>query len=965
MKRHLLPLGATAVPLGVLAGLNALDELDRVAFALLVPEVQEGLGTDLATVTTLVALVVPLILLLSIPVGFFGDRVRRTRLAGIGGLCWAFFSALTGLAQSLLVLGVARAGSGIGKTVNEPVHRGLLSDYYAAEDRPRVFAVHGGASNVGRFVGYLGAGGLAAWLGWRAPFLLFALPSLVLAVLALRLREPIRGGLEREAAGGDADLVATEEPAPSWEESWQLVKGVRTLRRLWRATPWLVGGVFLLPYAFSIYLDREFGLGVAGRGAILAFAEVPAVLGLAVGVPLATRIVRTAPSRIFTLLGVIGVTNAALIAGLALTPTVWSAVIVVYAITFSVSVIGPGVVTVISLVVPPRTRSFAYAIDGLYALPGFVLGLIVIGQVVDAQGARAVMPFLGLALGVGGALMLGAKASVEADLQAVQAGSLAAAESRRAAEQGQAKLLVCRDVQACYGPVQVLFGIDIDVDEGEIVALLGTNGAGKSTLLKAVCGSLPPSGGAVVLDGRDVTQLSAAATAALGMVYMPGGKAVFPTLSVQENLDLACWGYRRDQEERQAGLERVLGHFPTLRSKLSTAAGALSGGEQQMVGLGQALLGRPRLLLLDELSLGLAPAIVSQLLDVVRQIRDEGTTVVLVEQSVNVALEVADRAVFLEKGEVRYEGPTRELLNRPDIMRSVFLARATDRPGPELADRIVTDHVVLEVTDLAKRFGGVRAVDGVSLTVHEGEVVGLIGTNGAGKTTLLDLISGFLVADEGRTALDGVDISRWNPDVRALAGLGRSFQDARLFSELTVREAIAVACERSIPLREPLAAAFRLPAALDSEALIQDRVAELVAMLGLEDYADKFVGELSTGTRRIVDLAGALAHGPRVLLLDEPSSGVAQRETEELGPLLLRVAQQTGASLLVIEHDMSLIAGIADRLVALELGQVIAEGSPTEVLNHPRVLASYLGSNAATQVRSGAPITVGAGHARN
>jgi branched-chain amino acid transport system ATP-binding protein len=168
-----------------------------------------------------------------------------------------------------------------------------------------------------------------------------------------------------------------------------------------------------------------------------------------------------------------------------------------------------------------------------------------------------------------------------------------------------------------------------------------------------------------------------------------------------------------------------------------------------------------------------------------------------------------------------------------------------------------------------------------------------------------------------------------------------------------VRETIALSFERHLDVRDPVAAALHLPWVLDAEDEVDDRVEELLAMLGIVDFRDKLVRELSTGSRRIVDLACILAHGPSVLLLDEPSSGIAQREAEALGPLLLRIRERTGATLLVIEHDVPLLLGIADRVVALDLGEIVAEGTPDEVVHDERVVQSYLGTTGTAIARSG------------
>jgi branched-chain amino acid transport system ATP-binding protein len=242
----------------------------------------------------------------------------------------------------------------------------------------------------------------------------------------------------------------------------------------------------------------------------------------------------------------------------------------------------------------------------------------------------------------------------------------------------------------------------------------------------------------------------------------------------------------------------------------------------------------------------------------------------------------------------------------------------------------------------------------VTFSVAPGEIVGLIGPNGAGKTTLFDLISGFTATDGGRIVLEGDDITSLSPDRRARMGLGRSFQDAALFPALTVEQTLAVAHERWIGVRDPIQAALHLPAVFDAELAVAERVDQLIAILGLESFRSKFVHELSTGSRRIVDIACLVAHRPSVVLLDEPSSGIAQRETEALGPVIRRIRDELGASVLVIEHDMPLITAVSDRLVALDQGRIVTIGSADEVLAHPQVVASYLGSTEAVIARSGA-----------
>jgi ABC-type branched-subunit amino acid transport system ATPase component/ABC-type branched-subunit amino acid transport system permease subunit len=503
-------------------------------------------------------------------------------------------------------------------------------------------------------------------------------------------------------------------------------------------------------------------------------------------------------------------------------------------------------------------------------------------------------------------------------------------------------------VEASYGSLQVLFGVDLVVGRGEIVALLGTNGAGKSSVLRCVAGLLKTGKGDITIDGRSAKGVATEVLAQRGIAMVPGGRGTFPSLTVAENLDVARWLIRRDPDAVRAVRERVLDLFPALEDRWEIRAGELSGGEQQMLSIAMALFSRPHILCIDELSLGLSPVMVEKLIEAVKAINAEGVTVVLVEQSINTACLVADRAIFLEKGRVRFTGPTEDLRNRPDLLRAVFLPDPEELAATESAREShgdSADRVVLSCTGVTKHFGGITAVDGVSLEVRQGEILGLIGHNGAGKTTLFDLLSGFLPLDAGEIVLDGLDLTAYPAHVRALAGLGRSFQEARLFPGLTVRETVMVAMERHLASRDPIAAAMGIPASTDSEAVALEEVERILTLVGLHDYRDKLTGALSTGTRRVVELACVLAQRPSVLLLDEPSGGVAAAESEALIGLLRKVASDTGCSIVIIEHDMGIMTSLCDRLIGLESGRVITEGTCVEVLTHPQVVASYLGTS--------------------
>jgi ABC-type branched-subunit amino acid transport system ATPase component/predicted MFS family arabinose efflux permease len=953
---------APVLPLLILFGLNAVDELDRSVFAVLTPNIRDHFHLENQGILNVLALVAFVALGSQVVFGYFADRGSRVRMAAVGALVWAAFTFGTGLAPTIAVLLVARSVTGIGRAVNDPTHRSLLADYYEPSTRTKVYGFHFAANGIGLIVGPAAGGLLAYYLGWRAPFLIFWVPTVVLALLALRyLKEPVRGLQERLLMGASDDALTAEDEPPSFGEAWRICTQVRTLRRIWYSLPFLASAFFGLASLYSIVYNDVFRLNEFHRGVVAAIAEPFLLLGTIIGIPIAARLSLRDPGLGLKFIAGASVVSAASIVGFAVAPNVGVAIAMNMVSSAMVGVITPAIIAALSLVIPPRVRGLGFSIGSLYVLPG-VLILGIIGAAADAIGIRGALLLLVPVYLIGSFLLASAGSFVAADISKVQGSTLAQAEVLAARQRGEVKLLLVKGLDAGYDGVQVLFGVDFEVDEGEIVALLGTNGAGKSTLLKAISGLVDSSGGAVVFDGRDITYAVTHEVAAAGIVQVPGGKGVFPSLTVAENIRIAGWLFQKDQQYLKAATEEVLGFFPVLRSRWDQPAGNLSGGEQQMLTLAQAFIAKPRLLMIDELSLGLAPIIVEQLLEIVRAIRDRGTTIIVVEQSVNVALTIAETAYFMEKGEIRFHGPTAELLARPDVLRSVFLegaaaAGATATNGATRRVRTIAAQAervpVLEVRNAGVAFGGIHAVNDVSFDLNEGEIVGIIGPNGAGKTTLFDIISGFVPADTGTITLAGTDLTSLLPELRASRGLGRSFQDARLFPSLTVCETIALGLARKIDVTDPLAAALKLPGAVLSERKVTAHVDELIDLMGLGAFADKFVGELSTGTRRIVDLACVLAHEPTVLLLDEPSSGIAQRETEALGPLLLRIREATGASLLIIEHDMPLVTSVSDQLMALELGELLVKGAPDDVVHDPRVVASYLGTTEAVISRSG------------
>ena len=427
----------------------------------------------------------------------------------------------------------------------------------------------------------------------------------------------------------------------------------------------------------SFFLEEEFGLDAFERGLAIS----PTAFGLLLFLPfIGKRFDQTFkrdPNRALRILGSLLFPLTVTVPIQYFMPNVY--LFVAWAVVngtllgASFSMIGPAVQTVL----PYRLRGMGMAIILFFMFAiGAVGGGLLASLLQDEIGERPTMVTITvIAMPLGAFYIMRGASRMKRDLSLVVSElKEEEEEQQRRAEVGATiPALQLHNIDFSYGQVQVLFDLSFEVQQGETLALLGTNGAGKSTALKVVTGLNTPERGIVRLNGRTITFATPEQRVAMGIQMLPGGGGVFRSMTIADNILVGAGRYRQDRAALDQRLDYVYELFPMLKNRQQELAGDLSGGQQQMLALARVMLHKPEILLIDELSLGLAPGVVAELLELVESLKAAGQTMIIVEQSLNVALSIAERAVFLEKGEVRFEGRTAELAERDDIARAVFL----------------------------------------------------------------------------------------------------------------------------------------------------------------------------------------------------------------------------------------------------------------------------------------------------
>jgi ABC-type branched-subunit amino acid transport system ATPase component/MFS family permease len=677
-------------PLAALGLLVVVDQFQTWGLSILGPEVSRAIGVSKGTLAFLVLLKTLAVMLTSLPMAaYVQHHPRRALVAKVTAFGWSIATLVSGFVINVwgLLLVLVTDGASTGSV--EAVHRPLLMDSYPPDVRVRALSVYRGASAAGTVIAPLLVGLVTAVLGftWRGVFVVMGLLCLGAAALALRLRDPGFGKFDtdrvrqavRTDAGAQGVVSGGDDVSLRFFEIVRRLMLIPTIRRLLAA--WAVLGMMIFPlYTFLFFfLDDRWNMGPGARSLFVAGVWAFAIPALAVFGKRGEAMFRDDPARVVRAASAALVVFVVAIAVAAASP--WFGLMVVgFAVVFAVAaLLQPALNIVMLSIIPPQMRPHASALAGIFLAGVGGIGGVLLLNGVDRRfgitGAIVSMAIPGL---VAALIMRTAAQTVNADLDRMVDEIVEREEIEIARSQGRhLPMLACRHVDFSYGQLQVLFDVNFTVDDGEMVALLGTNGAGKSTLLRVISGLGLPSRGSVHFRGAEVTYLDAERRLGLGITQIPGGRAVFGPLTVVENLRVFGHTLGRDQRAVDRGIEATFDAFPRLAERRNQAGSTLSGGEQQMLGLGKAFILQPRLLLIDELSLGLAPKIVGELLEMVRRINTTGTAVVLVEQSVNIALSLVDHAYFMEKGEIRFDGDAQDLLGRTDLLRSVFLEGAS------------------------------------------------------------------------------------------------------------------------------------------------------------------------------------------------------------------------------------------------------------------------------------------------
>jgi ABC-type branched-subunit amino acid transport system ATPase component/sugar phosphate permease len=625
-------------------------------------------------------------LLWAVPLALWADRGSRKVVAAVALLIFSVFSPLMGLSPNVWAFTFLYLIAAVGYGVNNTVHNSYLADAYPTEGRGRVFSWHNLSDPLSNTVGLLIFGYIVTvGHNWRFGTLT-ALAGIPIALSLFTLREPPKGANESshilKSSGMDLQTQQSEAPRVLLGSAVTRLLRIRSIYYELVAVAILGFAGTGAPLFGNLYFVRHWGLDTAQRSEIYSIIQLAGFLGLPVAYVLGDRFFRRAPERPLVIAGLCITAYGGLFVASLYMPQLWMVVLLQFLATAAISPLAICIFLTLAATAPPEMRTICFAMFGVYSLVfGGFAGGVLLGAVSDAvgffNGPTVALTLIGPVCALGGVLLFIGSRWVKRDITLVIEDVLERyAEGKRRQAGAAIPALQVHNLDFFYGQNQVLFDVNLEVGQGEIVALLGTNGAGKSTLLRAVSGLDHPHRGVIRIYGTNCTYLEPEQIIDQDVALLVGGKMTFPGLTVRDNLRIGSFSMRRQGSRARTARDQALDRFPELAGRLDQPAGTLSGGEQQMLALARVMMTAPKLLLIDELALGLAPLLVDRLMGIVRQVNREGTTIVLVEQSVNRAMSLAERAFFLERGEVRFDGLTADLLRRDDLLRPVFLGAA-------------------------------------------------------------------------------------------------------------------------------------------------------------------------------------------------------------------------------------------------------------------------------------------------
>ncbi len=664
----------------VVAIINSLDEIEGAAINVLGPDIANTFNVSNGTITFFSVVSVVFLAFGAGPLGWLADRAHRGRIIGVTNAALAAFAVFTALSVNAFMMFWGRFLSGVSRSSDLTVNPTLLADTYPIQIRGRTYALSAGLSRAAAALSPVLVGSIAALAGgvegWRWVYIALAVAVAVMAVFALRLPEPHRGQWEQEEVLG-AKLDDTGQIPISMEAAAARIWRIDTIRFMAIALAAIGFSLFPAQSIQSFFLNEHFGLTAWERGLATAPGGALLIIVLAIVGRRFDATFRTDPDKVLRIVGILLLPAAVLV------PIQYSMPNVLLFATvgaLNAAFVGAAFAMVqpsIQSVVPYRLRGTGTAVIAFFMLAvGGVGGGLAAAFLQNSLGERtAIIALTVISMPVGGFYMIKGSGRLRRDLSLMVAELQEEQEHQNDAAVGAIPAIQVRNVDFSYGQVQVLFNLSFEVEKGETLALLGTNGSGKSTILRVVTGLETPEHGVVRLNGHTITFATPEQRARLGIHMLPGGKGTFTGMSIRDNLVMGAYCYRSDKGEVERRIAKVLDLFPALGGRLDDNAEDLSGGQQQMLALARVMLHEPEVLIIDELSLGLAPTTVQSLLELIGSLRAAGQTMIIVEQSIDVALAVADRAVFLENGQVRFEGPARELAERNDLARAVFFGK--------------------------------------------------------------------------------------------------------------------------------------------------------------------------------------------------------------------------------------------------------------------------------------------------